>query len=280
MDPHLPPAGGLYDPRWEADSCGTGFVADVAGRRSHRVLARALEALGNLAHRGAVSADGLTGDGAGVLTQIPHRLFRRELAAAGAAALDRDDDLAVGVFFLPGDDAEARRAATAVVEEAVARGALRLLAWREVPLGENVLGEKAERTRPAIRQALVARPAGLDDDAFERLLYLTRKRIERRAATDGAGALRPLLLAPHAGLQGADDRLAARGASTPTSSIPTTRARSPSSTSATPPTPSPPGRWRSPSACSGTTARSTPSRATATGCGRASASCAAPPPAS
>lgn len=152
------------------------------------MLERALEALENLAHRGAVSADGLTGDGAGVLTQIPHRFFRRELADRGVG-LDRDVDLAVGVFFLPADDGEARRAAVALAEQAFARGELRLLAWREVPLGENVLGEKAERTRPVVRQALVARPPGLDDGGYERLLYLTRRRIERGTERMGLAAV-------------------------------------------------------------------------------------------
>ncbi|MEJ2287391.1 MAG: hypothetical protein P8Y02_01900, partial [Deinococcales bacterium] len=86
----------------ERDACGVGFVADIGGRRTHDVLAYSLQALHNLAHRGAVSADGKTGDGAGVLTQIPHRLFRRELEARGIF-LERDRDLAVGVFFVAND---------------------------------------------------------------------------------------------------------------------------------------------------------------------------------
>jgi glutamate synthase domain-containing protein 2/glutamate synthase domain-containing protein 1/glutamate synthase domain-containing protein 3 len=175
---------GLYDPRHERGSCGVGFVADVAGRRRHRILEMALEALVNLTHRGAVAADGLTGDGAGVQTQLPYKLLRRELAAQGRGPV-RDEDLAVGVVFLPAGDAGARARAAELVAAAVEEGGLRTLAWRRVPLGLDALGEIARRRRPDVWQVLVARPPKLTDDAFDRRLYLTRRRLTRRAGKAG-----------------------------------------------------------------------------------------------
>lgn len=168
----------------ERDACGVGFIADLYGRRSHQTLQHALSALCNLSHRGAVSADGLTGDGAGVLTQIPHRLFRRELAAQGIS-LERDEDLAVGVFFVANDAPvdEMYR----LVDEVIAASPLKRLLWREVPIIDEALGKEARSRRPVLRQVLLKRPEGLDDDAFERLLYLTRKRTETKLHDAGLG---------------------------------------------------------------------------------------------
>jgi glutamate synthase (ferredoxin) len=160
----------------ERDACGVGFIADTHGRRSHGILAHALTALCNLSHRGAVSADGLTGDGAGVLTQIPHRLFRRELAARGIE-LAADEDLAVGAFFVA-NDAPAERIYD-LITEVIDASPLELLAWRDVPIDDACLGDEARRRRPILRHVLLRRPAGLDTPGYERLLYLTRKRIER-----------------------------------------------------------------------------------------------------
>ena len=161
----------------ERDACGVGFVADTHGRKSHTVLEHALTALDNLSHRGAVSADGLTGDGAGVLTQLPHKLFRRELAARGIT-LEHDSDLAVGVFFV--SNASEFETLYEVATEEIDASHLTLFAWREIPVDVSALGEDAKVRLPIMRQVLLGRPKGLDDDAFERLLYLTRKRLERR----------------------------------------------------------------------------------------------------
>ena len=161
----------------ERDACGVGFVADLYGRKTRHPLDLALTALGNLTHRGAVSADGRTGDGAGVLTQIPHRLFRRELKARNIA-LDRDEDLGVGVFFITNDGPVSHM--YELIEQVILESPLKLLCWRDVPTGDDALGAEARRRRPVLKQVLVARPNGLDQDAFERLLYLTRKRIETR----------------------------------------------------------------------------------------------------
>ncbi|HKI56072.1 MAG TPA: glutamate synthase large subunit [Trueperaceae bacterium] len=161
----------------ERDACGVGFVADSGGRRSHDVLAYALQALHNLKHRGAVSSDGKTGDGAGVLTQIPHRLFRRELEEKGIY-LERDRDLAVGMFFV-GNDTPYKKI-YALVRDEIARSPLTTLMWRDPPHDDAALGAQALARRPIIRQVLLGKPEWLSDDGFERQLYLTRKRIEHR----------------------------------------------------------------------------------------------------
>jgi len=168
----------------ERDACGVGFIAHAGGRRSHDILAYGLQALTNLAHRGAVSADGKTGDGAGVLTQVPHRLFRRELEGRGIQ-LERDRDLGVGVFFAANDAPYER--IYALIRDEIARSPLRRLMWRDPPLDDDALGADARARRPMMRQVLLAKPEWQSDDAFERSLYLTRKRIQRRLAEAGLG---------------------------------------------------------------------------------------------
>src|SRR5258708_5885782 len=169
----------LYDPAQEHDACGTGFVADVAGRPSHRVVEMAIESVVNLTHRGAVSADGKTGDGAGILTPIPRRLLVDEAARDGKRVTR--DRIAVGMLFLP-NDAGAQAKARQLVDDAIREAGLDLILWRIVPVDPSSLGEKAYTTRPQIEQVLIGQPAGIDAIAFERALYLTRKRVERRAA--------------------------------------------------------------------------------------------------
>jgi len=168
----------------ERDACGVGFIAALEGGPRRGVLDHALAALRNLAHRGAVSADGRTGDGAGILTQIPYALFRRELAAQGVSFGD-DHDLGVGSFFVANDAPVDE--IYGVIDDEIAASALTELAWRDPPIDDGALGEQARARRPIMRQVLVARPAGLDDLGYERLLYLTRKRIERRLRASGLG---------------------------------------------------------------------------------------------
>ena len=153
----------LFDPH-ERDACGTGFVADVRGRRSHGVLRDALRAVQNLEHRGAVSRDGRTSDGAGVLTQIP-----RELVGAGP------DDALGTIFFQPEAVAQGRQ----IIEECVASSRLELAGWRAVPFAVHVLGRDAQRDRPEPWQVILAPSAALDDAAFVRELHLVRRRVER-----------------------------------------------------------------------------------------------------
>ncbi len=173
--------GGLYRPEEEHDACGVGFVASVRGKRTHQVLDYGLSALANLAHRGAVDADAKTGDGAGILTQIPHKLLAPEVRRLGHTLYD-ENDLGVGFLFLPHDNAYAQAWVKAMVEEVLARRGLFFFGWREVPVNLKVLGEKAQATMPRIEQVLVGRPAGLDGDEYERRLFLVRNEVERRAA--------------------------------------------------------------------------------------------------
>ncbi|MBI3457197.1 MAG: glutamate synthase large subunit [Candidatus Rokubacteria bacterium] len=173
----------LYDPRTERDACGTGFVADIAGHPSHRIIEQAIEAVINLTHRGAVSADGKTGDGAGILTQLPRRLFMRELRRIGGR-LDREDDLAVGVIFFP-QEPEKRRLCQKIVEGTLIRRGVWILGWREAPIDPEALGEKARKTLPDIQHLLVARPARATGDEFERALHLARKEIEQQVLGEG-----------------------------------------------------------------------------------------------
>src|SRR5262249_49168376 len=139
----------------------------------------------NLTHRGAVDADAKTGDGSGVLTQLPRKILVREAARRGFR-VERPSDLALGMVFLPRHDLVARDLCTALVDHALRGQGLTVVGWREVPIDLGELGEKALDTRPEIRQVIVARPSGLVDDvAFERALYKARKDAERRIDEQG-----------------------------------------------------------------------------------------------
>src|SRR5262245_60260653 len=175
--------GTLYDSRFEHDACGVGFVADVGGKPSHQIVQQALTSVVNLTHRGAVSADARSGDGAGILTQIPRQLLVAELERVGRTGVPADR-LAVGMFFLPRARPAAERAMALIGEEVAGQG-LTLLDWRSVPVDPSVLGEKAFDTQPTIAQALIVAPAGLDELECERRLLLVRKRAEQRAADEG-----------------------------------------------------------------------------------------------
>ncbi|MHB9074529.1 MAG: glutamate synthase large subunit [Desulfobaccales bacterium] len=183
-----------HDPGWpgkldqvsrERDACGVGFVASLNRHKNKVILDLARVAVGNLVHRGAVSADGLTGDGAGILTQIPHAFFRRELAQHGLT-LEQDEDLAIGVLFLPRGEGP-RTACLKIVEAALSQGGINLLGYRQVPVNLKALGAKAQASCPDIRQVLMSRTPQVSGVAFERLLYLTRKRIEARIVQSQLG---------------------------------------------------------------------------------------------
>jgi glutamate synthase domain-containing protein 2/glutamate synthase domain-containing protein 1/glutamate synthase domain-containing protein 3 len=173
----------LYQPEEEHDSCGVGFVAAIKGERSNRILHYGLTSACNMAHRGAMDADAKTGDGSGVLTQIPYKIFRKEVAKLGHT-LYNDSDLGVGFVFLPHDNAYAQARAKAIVEEVLEQRELFRFGWREVPLNIMVLGEKAQLTMPRIEQVLIGRPAGMSEDEYERRLFLARNEIEKRAELD------------------------------------------------------------------------------------------------
>ncbi|EDY82766.1 Conserved region in glutamate synthase family [Verrucomicrobiia bacterium DG1235] len=170
----------LYKEEYEHDACGVGLIANINGERSHELLQKSLQALKNLAHRGAVDADAITGDGAGILTQIPYQLFREFLEDQGKS-LFNEDDLGVGVIFLPRNDEYAQAHGRKIIEDAVQDEGLALLAWRYVPVDPNCLGRKADKTQPHIVQALIAKTNGMSADEYERKLFLARKTAERNA---------------------------------------------------------------------------------------------------
>ena len=174
---------GLYRPEAEHDSCGVGFIAHVRGQRSNHILQLGLQSLCNLFHRGAVDADAKTGDGAGVMTQIPYKLFR-PLVEKWGHTLYHDADLGVGMMFLPHDNAYAQARAKAITEEVLVKRDLFCFGWREVPINIHLLGDKAASTLPRIEQVLIARPHGMTDDDYERRLFLARNEIENRAEAD------------------------------------------------------------------------------------------------
>ena len=169
----------LYSPDQEHDACGVGFIAKLSGERSYDVLNRAITALKALAHRGAIDADAVTGDGAGVLTQLPIEFFKAHLATLNKP-LFKDSDLGVGMIFLPKGDDYAQAHCKKIVEAAVKAEGLAFLGWREVPTDSSCLGRKAIETQPTIVQALVARKDDTADDEFERKLFLVQNSSEKQ----------------------------------------------------------------------------------------------------
>ncbi|HEV7535402.1 MAG TPA: glutamate synthase central domain-containing protein, partial [Acidimicrobiia bacterium] len=164
---------GLYDARYEHDGCGVALVARLDGLPSHEAIRRGLTALANMEHRGAEGADADTGDGAGMLVQIPDRFFR----AVADFPLPEAGRYAVAVCFLPTDDRRRQTLEWLLVEKLTDVG-LEILAWRDVPVRPEAAGRVARTTAPVIRQLFVAAPDGLDGDGFERALYLARRRAE------------------------------------------------------------------------------------------------------
>ncbi|MFA6961391.1 MAG: glutamate synthase large subunit [Opitutaceae bacterium] len=169
----------LYSAEQEHDACGVGFIAKLTGERSYDVLNRAISALKALAHRGAIDADAVTGDGAGILTQIPVELFKDYLAEKNKP-LFRDKDLGVGMIFLPRGDDYSQAHAKKIVEAAIKEEGLAWLGWRDVPTDSSGLGRKALETQPLIVQALVARKDEITDEEFERKLFLAQNSAERQ----------------------------------------------------------------------------------------------------
>ncbi|MGF1656812.1 MAG: glutamate synthase large subunit [Verrucomicrobiales bacterium] len=168
----------------EHDACGVGFVAQIQGQRSHRVLEMGLASLCNLAHRGAIDADAKTGDGAGVLTQLPHKIFRKHVEALGHQ-LFKNEDLGVGVVFLPHDNKYQTARAQAICEDVIKSRGLFLFGWRAIPTHTKVLGNKASSTLPVMMHLMVGRQEKISDLEFERQLFLARNEIEFRVHEDG-----------------------------------------------------------------------------------------------
>src|SRR5438067_10797644 len=163
--PGLPPKQGLYDPANEKDGCGIGFVANIKGVPSHDIVRKGLQVLDNLFHRGAQGCDPCTGDGAGILLQVPHA-FLKQAAADVHVKLPGAVEYGVGMVFLPRDAAQ-RRQCEQLFEQVIAEEHAHLLGWRDVPVNRDAIGVQARRTEPVIRQIFIARGT-LTPSQFER----------------------------------------------------------------------------------------------------------------
>jgi glutamate synthase (NADPH/NADH) large chain len=173
---------GLYDPWYEHDACGVGFVVNINGQQSHQIVTDGLTILKNLVHRGAVGGDSKTGDGAGMLVQIPHRFFNKE-GERLRITLPETGEYGVAMLFLPPDPQKRKTAESIVASSILAEGG-KMLGWRDVPVHPECLGDMARASTPAMAQAFVAFP-GLRGASLERRLYVTRKVIESAAQSHG-----------------------------------------------------------------------------------------------
>ncbi|KYG25625.1 glutamate synthase large subunit [Alkalihalobacillus trypoxylicola] len=172
-----PKKQGLYDPQFEHDNCGIGFLAHMKGKKSHQVIDDALHILRNLEHRGGQGDEVNTGDGAGILLQIPHRFFNKVNLADGIE-LPSEGEYGVGMLFLPQNE-ELRQKSESTLEKILVEEKVDLIRWRDVPTDDSMLGNAAKSAMPFIRQLFVKKPASLKDtQAFERKLYVVRKRAE------------------------------------------------------------------------------------------------------
>ena len=169
----LPEASGLYDPRFEHDACGVSFVVDVKGRPRHDIVATALSALCNLEHRGAQGAEANSGDGAGILIQVPDAFLRAKVPFK----LPAQGTYGVGLCFLPADLTFAQESIVRIEAIMLDEG-LRVLGWREVPVDESSVGATARRVMPSFRQIFVVDPRGATGIDLDRRLFVARKRCE------------------------------------------------------------------------------------------------------
>ena len=168
---------GVYAPEMEHDACGVGFVATRDGKPSRAVVDAAIEALQAIWHRGAVDADGMTGDGAGIHIEIPRDFFIEHIARTGHG--DDGGRLAVGMVFLPRTDLAAQERCRCIVEQEILAFGHFIYGWRQVPVDVQALGEKANATRPEIEQIMFSMPADMSEEEAEIQLYLVRRRIEK-----------------------------------------------------------------------------------------------------
>ena len=179
-----PPKQGLYDPRFEHDACGVGFVVNIKGKKSHKIIRDAITVLVNLNHRGACGCEANTGDGAGIIMQMPHGFFK-ELTRKDKNKLPPLGDYGVAMVFLPRDPNE-RRTCETLFENIVVEEGQKFLGWRTVPTHNASLGATARASEPCVQQAFIRRDTRIEDDmAFERKLYVIRKRAERAIRYSG-----------------------------------------------------------------------------------------------
>jgi glutamate synthase (ferredoxin) len=173
-----PPKQGLYDPQFEHDSCGVGFLVHIKGKKSHGIVTSALQILLNLDHRGACGCEANTGDGAGILIQTPHEFFVKATAKLGFK-LPAPGQYGAGMLFMPPDAAE-REAVKAALAKIISDEGQTLLGWRDIPTDNSSLGKTAVAAEPRMMQVFVGRNASIKDDAaFERKLYVIRKVAEQ-----------------------------------------------------------------------------------------------------
>jgi glutamate synthase domain-containing protein 2/glutamate synthase domain-containing protein 1/glutamate synthase domain-containing protein 3 len=172
----LPAPQGLYDPANERDACGIGFVANIKGQKSHDIILKGIQVLINLTHRGACGCDPETGDGAGVLIQIPHKFFARECAQLGFT-LPEPGEYGVGLVFLPVEKPE-RLQCEGILERIAREEGLHVIGWRDTPIDGSAIGRVARNSQPYIEQIFVRRGPEMSEDQLERKLYVVRKRAE------------------------------------------------------------------------------------------------------
>ncbi|MED4957199.1 glutamate synthase central domain-containing protein, partial [Paenibacillus macerans] len=180
-----PPKQGLYDPAFEKDACGMGFVAHIKGLASHDIVSKALTMLANMEHRGGQGSEPNSGDGAGILLQIPHRFFAAEAQSLGFA-LPEPGHYGVGMLFLPHDE-KLRSKQEALLTQIIEEEGQRLIGFRTVPTRDDMLGKSAKEAKPFVRQVFIGRAEGVRDElAFERKLYVIRRRAELAIRYGGA----------------------------------------------------------------------------------------------
>jgi len=183
--PLYPPKQGLYDPQFEKDSCGVGFVANMDGTRSNHIVRQALEVLTNLRHRGACGCDPESGDGAGITLQVPHEFLVEKCGEIGIE-LPAAGQYGVGMVFLP-PNPELRQCCELVLERIIEEEGLRTLGWRDVPVDSSAIGRVAHEAEPVIRQIFIAKSPYLDAQQFERKLYVIRRRATTTVETSVLG---------------------------------------------------------------------------------------------
>lgn len=180
----IPEKQGLYDPQFEHDNCGVGFVCNISGEKSHEIIKQGVNVLQHLNHRGAVGADPKTGDGAGVLIQIPHKFLKKECDKIGIS-LPHPGAYGAGLVFFPQDAGE-RDFCISIFDKVLKEEGAGLIGWRDVPCDNSIIGKTAKDTEPVIRQIFIRRPDSVSGQIdFERKLYIIRKQIENNIRNSG-----------------------------------------------------------------------------------------------
>jgi len=181
---YLPKPQGLYHPNNEKENCGVGFIANIKSKASYKITEDALEMLSRMGHRGACGCEANTGDGAGILTNIPHEFFVQEIQSLFGVSV-KAGHYGVGNIFLPQDDKQ-RQYCISIVEKVVNNEGQTLIGWRDVPVDGTKadVGDTARNSQPVIKQLIIGNTEGIDNDAFEGALYIIKKHISKVIRTD------------------------------------------------------------------------------------------------